>query len=77
MRKERERGNLSWFLFRFGVDMPLYSSCNRVGLWYLADSRRLDRYTECVKYNKPAYNVFRVLIPVVECMTLEEEKLCL
>ena len=75
VRKSKEWGNLSWFLFRFGVDIPSYTSYKRAGLYYLADVRRSDRYTKCIKYNKPACNVFRVSVLVVERMTLEEEKL--
>ena len=32
VRKEKERRNLSWFLFRFSVDMLSCSFCERAGL---------------------------------------------
>ena len=38
MRKSKEWGNLSWFLFRFSIDISSYSSYERAGLRYLADA---------------------------------------
>ena len=67
-RKDKERGNLSWFLFRFGVDMLSCSSYEKAGLRYLADTRYSNRYAEYINYNKPGYNVFGVLIFVIDRM---------
>ena len=66
VRKSKEWGNLSWFLFRFSIDIPSYSSYERVGLRYLADTRRSDRYAEYIKHNKPGYNIFGVSVPTIE-----------
>ena len=74
VRKSKERGNLSWFLFRFGIDMPSCSSDERAGFRYLADAQRSDRYAKCIKHNKPGCNIFGVSIPTVERMIREEEK---
>ena len=75
VRKSKERGNLSWFLFRFGIDIPSCFSYKRAGLRCLADIRRSDRYTECIKHNKPGCNVFGISVLTIERMIWEEEKL--
>ena len=75
VRKDKERGNLSWFLFRFGVNMPSYSSYTRAGVRYLADARRSERYAEYIKYNKPGYNVFRIPVSLIDKMIRDERKL--
>ena len=55
--------------------MLSYSSYERAGVRYLADTRRSDRYAKYIKHIKPAYNVFGVSVPIIERMTLEETKL--
>ena len=73
--KEKERGNLVWFISRFSIDMPSYSRYQCLRLRYQADGRRSDRYKECIKQNLPRYDIFGVPIPIVDQIIQRERKL--
>ena len=49
VRKEKEWGNLSWFLFRFIIDIPSYTSYEKAGFRYLTNAYRFDRYIKYIK----------------------------